>query len=238
MLQVPQVAPGWTEPATAYCSGGRVPVPVTAGSQVYVRGMARALVRRGHRVTVAWVPTGLVRSIPTTRCPHSAGSWLRQLERPDPSSRCWMQHGMEAARIGGDIVHAHNYEVPLALPWPVCARGADRLLCPQHDGRGASHLFRRTGGPWARPPRGALARSHRPAACRPCLAFTRRGTDPSGAGRPWVTAVPPGIDPHDVRLYMATLPPGPGWSTPAIPMRIRTSMCGLTRCGSCRMWVF
>ncbi|MED5373000.1 MAG: glycosyltransferase [Myxococcota bacterium] len=100
------------------------PFPSPQGSQVYVAGMARALARRGHRVTVACYHHGqgeLPEGIEVLRTPRVPG-YNNMRAGPD-----WVKPGLDLAmalqlstlhrRTGGrppDILHAHNYEAPLA----------------------------------------------------------------------------------------------------------------------------
>ena len=93
------------------------PFPSPQGSQVFVRGMARALARRGHAVTVACYahgegePDGEYAVVRTPRLP----GYNNLRAGPD-----LVKPGLDvalAAKIAGipaDIVHAHNYEAPLA----------------------------------------------------------------------------------------------------------------------------
>ena len=103
------------------------PFPSPQGSQVFVRGMARALARRGHAVTVACYahgegePDGEYAVVRTPRLP----GYNNLRAGPD-----LVKPGLDvalAAKIAGipaDIVHAHNYEAPLAA---VIARRRTRV---------------------------------------------------------------------------------------------------------------
>jgi glycosyltransferase involved in cell wall biosynthesis len=95
------------------------PFPTRQGSQVYVAGMASALARRGHRVTVACygfgdgeVDPGIdLRTVPVPQ------DYRNFRAGPD-----WMKPFLDVrlARLlcelapEADILHAHNYEAPLA----------------------------------------------------------------------------------------------------------------------------
>jgi 1,2-diacylglycerol 3-alpha-glucosyltransferase len=93
------------------------PFPSTQGSQVFVRGMARALGRRGHDVSVVCYAHGEgvvdpdYRVIRTPRVP----GYNKLRAGPD-----WVKPVLDAAlalkiaQIPADIVHAHNYEAPIA----------------------------------------------------------------------------------------------------------------------------
>ncbi len=95
------------------------PFPTGQGSQVYVRGMARALARRGHRVIVACYGHGLGPSDPeyeVVRTPRVPG-YDRMRAGPD-LVKPWLDMALAAvlARLArsADLIHAHNYEAPLA----------------------------------------------------------------------------------------------------------------------------
>jgi len=97
------------------------PYPTTQGTQVYIRGLVRAMVRRGHEVHLVTYHHG--EDLPSEgeilhRIPAVAGydklragpSWgkprldallLRELDRV-------------VRRVKPDLIHAHNYEAPLA----------------------------------------------------------------------------------------------------------------------------
>lgn len=95
------------------------PFPTRQGSQVYVSGMASALARRGHRVTVACygygdgeVDPGIdLRTVPVPE------NYRNLRAGPD-----WVKPFLDVrlARLlcelapESDILHAHNYEAPLA----------------------------------------------------------------------------------------------------------------------------
>ena len=94
-----------------------MPFPSPQGSQVYLRGLARALARRGHDVTVACYAHGL----------GEADASYRVVRTPPVPGYCSLRAGPDlikpwldlalAVRLAGlsaDLVHAHNYEAPLA----------------------------------------------------------------------------------------------------------------------------
>jgi glycosyltransferase involved in cell wall biosynthesis len=95
------------------------PFPSPQGSQVYVAGMSKALVDRGHRVTVACYGHGegvIPEGVELARVPKLPGyNSLRA--GPD-----WVKPVLDAGLAGvltrlgrrADLVHAHNYEAPLA----------------------------------------------------------------------------------------------------------------------------
>ncbi|MCP4804460.1 MAG: glycosyltransferase family 4 protein [Proteobacteria bacterium] len=102
------------------------PFPSAQGSQVYVHGMSRALARRGHRVIVACYGHGegevdpLLEVVRTPRIP-GYGSLRAGPDLVKP----WLDLALAArlARIDADIVHAHNYEAPLAAYLARALRG-------------------------------------------------------------------------------------------------------------------
>jgi glycosyltransferase involved in cell wall biosynthesis len=116
------------------------PYPSRQGSQVYVRGMAWALARLGHEVTIACYghadgeaksSDGPVRICRTPRPPGYAS--LRA--GPDV-----MKPLLDTALLGllwrlapaADVVHAHNYEAPLAA-LPACRRYDVPLVYNAHN---------------------------------------------------------------------------------------------------------
>lgn len=95
------------------------PFPSPQGSQVYVHGMSRALARRGHRVIVACYGHGsgeVDPAIEVIRTPQlPAYDSLRA--GPDlvkPFLDVALTARLVALRAGIDVVHAHNYEAPVA----------------------------------------------------------------------------------------------------------------------------
>lgn len=93
------------------------PFPSAQGSQVFVRGMARALGRRGHDVTVVCYGHGegeVDKDYRVVRTPNVPGySKLRagpDLVKPFLD----LALAYKIASVPADIVHAHNYEAPIA----------------------------------------------------------------------------------------------------------------------------
>lgn len=95
------------------------PFPTRQGSQVYVGGMASALARRGHRVTLVcygfgdgeWDPLIDVRGVPVPsgyRNLRAGPDWVKPL-LDVRLMRLLCRLAPEA-----DLIHAHNYEAPLA----------------------------------------------------------------------------------------------------------------------------
>lgn len=93
------------------------PFPSAQGSQVYVRGMARALARRGHDVTVVCYAHGegevdpdyrVIRtpSIPGYNNLRAGPDWVKPVLD--------LALAAKIASVPADVVHAHNYEAPIA----------------------------------------------------------------------------------------------------------------------------
>jgi 1,2-diacylglycerol 3-alpha-glucosyltransferase len=108
---------GQTERPLRIVQAGAFPFPSPQGSQVFVRGMARALARRGHAVSVVCYGHGLGQPDPeyqVIRTPKVPG-YRRLRAGPDPVKP--VLDIALAARIAAteaDIVHAHNYEAAIA----------------------------------------------------------------------------------------------------------------------------
>ena len=108
------------------------PFPSAQGSQVYVRGMARALARRGHEVTVACyahgdgVPDEDYRVVRTPRVPG-----YRNLRAGPDLVKPVLDLALawKLARIPADIVHAHNYEAPIAAAMARVWTGTPIVYC-------------------------------------------------------------------------------------------------------------
>ncbi len=91
--------------------------PSDQGSQVYVGGMCRALARRGHRVSLLCYGhgRGVVRGdYEVIRAPRVPG-YSRLRAGPD-LVKPWLDLCLAGllARQPADVLHAHNYEAPLA----------------------------------------------------------------------------------------------------------------------------
>jgi len=191
------------------------PFPSPQGSQVYVRGMARALARRGHRVTVACYAHGVGEVDPdydVVRTPHIPG-YDNLRAGPDfvkpvlDAALAW-----RLARIEADIVHAHNYEAPLSAalarlrtrtPIVYCAHNTmGEELHTYFHGRLKRVMARRVGQ--------ALDLTV-PRLADHAIAI-HQGAIPvlEGLGCSRVSCVPPGVDPEDVApVQPADLGSGP-----------------------------
>ncbi len=87
------------------------PFPTHQGTQVYVRGLARALQARGHRVTVVAYDLGEGDpGVEVIRVPVPRG-YQRLRSGPD-RHKPWIDLRMAAAlsRVEADVVHAHHVE--------------------------------------------------------------------------------------------------------------------------------
>jgi len=191
------------------------PFPSPQGSQVYVRGMARALARRGHRVTVACYAHGVGEADPeyeVIRTPPVPG-YDNLRAGPDfvkpllDAALAW-----KLAKLGGDIVHAHNYEAPIAAALARIRTRTPIVYCAHNTMGEELHTYFQ-----GRLVRGVARRVGRaldltvPRLADHALAI-HDGAVPvlRELGCAHVTAVPPGIDPHDVRPCVpAALPEGP-----------------------------
>lgn len=191
------------------------PFPTPQGSQVYVRGMARALARRGHDVTVACYAHGIGEPDPdyrVVRTPPVPG-YDNVRAGPDlvkpllDAALAWRLAGLRA-----DIVHAHNYEAPLAAALaglrtrtPIVYNAHNTMgeeLHTYFEGRVARGLARRVGRALDRtvPRLGA----HAIAISAPAVPVL------TSLGCRRVTHVPPGVDPAELpRTPPEPLPPGP-----------------------------
>ena len=179
--------------------------PSLQGSQVYVHGMSRALASRGHRVVVACYgygegePDG---SYEVARIPSVPG-YRRVRSGPDP-----VKPILDVALAGllarlsarADIVHAHNYEAPIAAylarmltGCPVVYNNHNTLSeeLPQYfQGARAKRLAKWTGG--------ALDRTV-PRRADAAIAISERAQPVlEELGCRNVTHVPPGVDPSDL----------------------------------------
>ncbi len=191
------------------------PFPSPQGSQVYVRGMARALARRGHRVTVACYAHGtgpLDPDYEVVRTPPVPG-YDNMRAGPDVVKPLLdAALAVQLARIGGDIVHAHNYEAPIAAAFSRFRTRAPMVYCAHNTmgeelhtyfhGRLARRVARKMG---------RLLDRTVPRLADHALAI-HEGAVPilESLGCSRVACIPPGVDPHDLRAAPpAPLPPGP-----------------------------
>jgi glycosyltransferase involved in cell wall biosynthesis len=191
------------------------PYPTAQGSQVYVRGMARALARRGHRVTVACYAHGDGQTDPgvsVARTPRVPGySNLRagpDLVKPVLD----LALAGTIARIPADIVHAHNYEAPLSAALARRLRPAPMVYSAHNTMSEELHTY------FSRPAARRLARGLGglldvtvPRLADHAIAINPQ-TEPllRRLGCSEVSIIPPGVDPDELtHTAPAPLPPGP-----------------------------
>jgi glycosyltransferase involved in cell wall biosynthesis len=115
------------------------PFPTSQGSQVLIRELSEALVRRGHCLHIVTYHFG-----EPIECPgliiHRIPEIVRYNKyRSGPEIRkplldfLLMRKLEQIIRLEGiQIVHAHNYEAPLAA-WPVCRKHAIPLVYHSHN---------------------------------------------------------------------------------------------------------
>ena len=192
-----------------------MPFPSPQGSQVYLRGLSRALARRGHAVTVACYAHGLGEPDPeyrVVRTPPVPG--YASLRAGPDLIKPWLDLAL-AVRLSGlraDVVHAHNYEAPLAAAVAGLWTGAPMVYTAHNtmaeelpayfSGRLARRVARRGGQLLDRsvPRMAAHAVAIRPST----VGFLR------AAGCRRVSHVAPGVDPADLTpISPAPLSPGP-----------------------------
>ncbi len=191
------------------------PFPTAQGSQVYVRGMARALARRGHLVTIACYAHGQGEPDPeyrVVRTPKIPG-YFSFRAGPD-----WVKPVLDAAlactiaSIPADVVHAHNYEAPIAAMLGKKLRGTPMVYSahntmvdelPTYFYQPRLQRFARTFG-------GALDRLV-PRLADHVVVLNRRSVSRlTGLGCSAVTMVAPGVDFSELSpVRPAILGPGP-----------------------------
>ncbi|MFT5686428.1 MAG: glycosyltransferase involved in cell wall biosynthesis [Myxococcota bacterium] len=191
------------------------PYPTAQGSQVYVRGMSRALARRGHRITVACYghgDGGRDPGVTVVRTPQLPG--YHNLRAGPDLIKPVLDLALAAtiARLPADIVHAHNYEAPLSAVLAGLRRPVPMVYTAHNTMGEELHTYfqRPTARLLARRLGGLLDR------CVPRLADHAIAINPATApflhrmGCPAVSVIPPGVDPDELPLTApARLPPGP-----------------------------
>ena len=177
--------------------------------------MARAVVRRGHRVTVACYAHGVGEPDPeyaVVRTP--AVPFYRNLRAGPDLIKPWLDLALaqRIASLDADIVHAHNYEAPLAAALARLRTGTPIVYCAHNtmgeeletyvSGRGAKALARGLGR--------ALDRTVPRMADHAVVLRPESVPTLSAMGCHSVTCVSPGIDPSEfVGVVPAQLGPGP-----------------------------
>ena len=193
------------------------PFPSPQGSQVYVRGMIRALGRRGHRVRLLCYAHGQGEIDPdyeVIRAPAVPG--YDNLRAGPDRVKPFLDLALVAmaARTRPQIVHAHNYE---ALLVALLAQPGHRapVVYSAHTALG-EELPTYVQGPRAQ----ALAASlgvqldrHLPRRADHSVALSERAQALLLAwGCSKVALLPPGVEPEDVAPCAPTaLPPGAPW---------------------------
>lgn len=181
------------------------PFPSPQGSQVYVRGMARALARRGHRVIVACYGFGQGEpdgDYTLLRAPAPRG--YSNLRAGPDLTKPWLDLAMAAQllrlRPRPDLIHAHNYEAPLAA-WPACRLRGIPLLYNNHNTM-SEELHRYFTRPAARSVARAVGRGldrSVPRLADAAVAISEQAVPIlESLGCPRVHHVPPGVDPADL----------------------------------------
>ncbi len=179
------------------------PFPSPQGSQVYVRGMARALARRGHDILVVCYAHGQgepdeeYRVIRTPRVPGY------QSMRAGPDLvKPWLDLALAArlSSLDADLIHAHNYEAPLAAYVARALRGTP-VVYNNHNTMGEelhryfqSRPMRKAAHALGR----ALDRSV-PRRADACVAISQSAVgvlEQFGCRR--IHHIPPGVEPEDL----------------------------------------
>ena len=192
------------------------PFPSAQGSQVYVRGMARALARRGHEVTVACyahgdgVPDEDYRVVRTPRVPG-----YRNLRAGPDLVKPVLDLALawKLARIPADIVHAHNYEAPIAAAMARVWTGTPIVYCAHNTMGEELHTYFE-----GRVARGLASRAGRLLdRTVPRLADHAQAISPGavdvlrGLGCSAVSLVPPGVARDDLTPVQPAVLPGKRW---------------------------
>ena len=190
------------------------PYPTAQGSQVYIRGMARALARRGHDITVACYGHGDGGSdsrVTVIRTPRVPG-YARLRAGPDLVKPLLdLALARVIAQQPADLVHVHNYEAPLSAALAGLRRPLPMVYTAHNTMREELHTYFRhpTVRSLARRAGGLLDR------IVPRLADHAVAINPATApflramGCPFVSVIPPGVEPDDLPLTTpARLPPG------------------------------
>lgn len=183
------------------------PFPSPQGSQVYVLGMARALARRGHEVTVACYAHG-VGAVPPGLRVLRAPPWpgydnLRAgPDRVKPLLDLALGARLLRRRGEGawDVVHAHNVEAPI-LAWPTARALGAPLIYSAHTLLGEElplylegALARRAGAAL-----GAVVDRALPRMVQAAVVMSAEAEAAMRAGGcPEVELIPPGVDAADL----------------------------------------
>ena len=192
-----------------------LPFPSAQGSQVYVRGMALALARRGHDVTVVCYAHGQGKPDPEYRVARTPSIPGYQNLRSGPDLIKPLLDAALAARVASldaDIVHAHNFEAPLAAALARLLRRRP-LVYNAHTSLAEElpSYFSRRPARWLSRRLGSRLDRSIPRLADAAIAISERNADFLRAiGCANVAHIPPGV--HADELVPATpmpLPPGP-----------------------------
>ncbi len=174
------------------------PFPSPQGTQVYIRGMARSLARRGHDVTIVCYGHGDGRDDPelrTVRAPCIPG-YRRLRSGPDPVKP--LLDLALAGRLRGlraDLVHAHQTE---GLAAALLARTDAPVLYNSHTSLTEELPTYFSRGRRGMRALGASVDRVLPARAAGAIALSRRAAralTAHGCRRVWT--LPPGVDPED-----------------------------------------
>ena len=191
------------------------PFPSAQGSQVFVRGMARALARRGHEVSVVCYGHGEgevdddYRIIRTPRVP-GYGNLRAGPDMVKPVLDLALAYRI--AEIPADVVHAHNYEAPIAAAMarrftgtPIVYNAHNTMVeeLPTYFERPTARRAARRMGGW-------LDRTVPKIADHAVVLSSRAVPTLTRLGCGEVSVVPPGVDAAELGdVEPAQLPEGP-----------------------------
>jgi glycosyltransferase involved in cell wall biosynthesis len=203
---------------------GACPYPTPQGSQVYLRGMARALAEAGQDVTVVAYAHGTGGADPGVRVVRGPAlpGYARTRSGPDPAKPALdLALARVLAGVDGDVWHAHGHEgmgVALLARALRRARGAQAppLVYTPHTRFGEELPTYLRGASWshvalrsALATLGAASDRRLPAHADACVALSARSaTHLRAHGGRVLATVTPGLFPEDVSPR-APLPPRP-----------------------------
>jgi glycosyltransferase involved in cell wall biosynthesis len=186
------------------------------GSQVFVRGMARALAQRGHAVTVACYGHGQGEPDPdyaVVRTPRVPGYGSLRAGPDLIKPALDLALAARIAQIPADVVHAHNYEAPVSAYLARRLTGVPVVYGAHNTMSEELHTY------FDRPSTRRIARcaGHMldrtiPKRADHALALTPRGVDTlTGLGCRAVDCVPPGVDMAELSCSEPEIVPGGPW---------------------------
>lgn len=191
------------------------PFPSSQGTQVYIRGLARALARRGHDVTVVCYGHGegpLDSEYRVVRTPSIPG-YRRMRSGPDVVKPLLdVALAAQVARVDADVVHAHNIEGPMAAALAGMLRHRP-VLFNAHTSlkEELPTYFQSRPFQWLGARLGAVIDHSLPRLADASMAIREQHAQVlHQRGVPRVFWVPPGVDAEDlVETEPWPLPPGP-----------------------------